>query len=54
MRQVAANPYADPQDRRMAEMILMDNSASTPEQHALVKAIAQQPQPSTVVIAPAW
>jgi hypothetical protein len=52
LREVVMNPYADPETRRMAEVLLMDNAATTPEQHALARSFAQQPQTVVVPVVP--
>ena len=57
VRSIMFNPYASPEAMAVAnqEMLLhRDSQATTPSQHALIRSFAQQPQPSTVVIAPAW
>jgi hypothetical protein len=57
VRSIMLNPYASPEAMAVAnqEMLLhRDSQATTPSQHALIRSFAQQPQPSTVVIAPAW
>jgi hypothetical protein len=46
------NPYADPEARREASLLLMDSQATTPEQHALIKSFAQQPQTVVVPVVP--
>jgi hypothetical protein len=52
LREVVMNPYADPETKRMAEVLLMDNAATTPEQHALARSFAQQPQTVVVPVQP--
>jgi hypothetical protein len=52
LRDIILNPYADPELRREAELILMDSRATTPEQHALIKSFAQQPQTVVVPVVP--
>jgi hypothetical protein len=52
LREVFINPYADLEQRRMAEVLLMDNAATTPEQHALARSFAQQPQTVVVPVVP--
>lgn len=54
LRDIIMNPYADPETRRYAELILADSRATTPSQHALVNSLAQQPQTVVVPVVPAW